>query len=84
VTVLSSEADRRSKLVALTPAGQAKLAQARVFWLRAQKSFEQTFGAEEAGALRSQLLAIANDSEFGALMKSVAKRDAADQSFSER
>ena len=72
LTVLPSEVDRRSKLVSLTPEGRAKLAEARVLWLRAQKSFEQTFGAVEAGALRSQLLAIANDSKFGASMKSGA------------
>jgi DNA-binding MarR family transcriptional regulator len=72
LTVLPSETDRRRKLVTLTSAGQAKLAQARVFWLQAQKNFEKTFGMPESVALRSRLLAIANDSTFAASMKSGA------------
>lgn len=59
VSVLPSHIDRRSKLVALTPAGKAKLAESRVYWLQAQKTFERAFGATEAALLRSQLLSIA-------------------------
>jgi DNA-binding MarR family transcriptional regulator len=64
VLLSSSETDRRSKLVALTPAGKAKLAEARVLWRKAQKEFERAFGADEARLLRSQLLAIATSSTF--------------------
>lgn len=60
VAVRPSDIDRRSKLVALTPAGQAKLAETKVYWLQAQKTFERAFGASEAALLRSQLLSIAN------------------------
>lgn len=61
VTVLPSDSDRRRKLVALTPVGKAKLAQASVLWQQAQEKFEQAFGSARARGLRAQLLAIAND-----------------------
>ena len=60
VSVRPSEVDRRSKLVALTPAGKAKFAESKVYWSQAQKAFERSFGAEQAAWLRSQLLSIAN------------------------
>jgi DNA-binding MarR family transcriptional regulator len=69
VTVLASEVDRRSKLVALTHAGKEKFAEARVFWLQAQKKFEQAFGSAQARLFRSQLLEIARDDTFAAAMK---------------
>ncbi|KAF1006708.1 MAG: hypothetical protein GAK28_02382 [Luteibacter sp.] len=60
VSVRPSDVDRRSKLVGLTPAGKAKLAESKVYWLQAQKTFERSFGVDEASLLRSQLLSIAN------------------------
>ena len=60
LTVLTSDRDRRSKLVSLTTAGKRKLAQASVLWQQAQDNFEQAFGSTQARLLRSQLLAIAN------------------------
>jgi DNA-binding MarR family transcriptional regulator len=68
ITVLPSEVDRRSKLVALTAAGKQKFEEASVFWLQAQKKFEQAFGAAQARLFRSQLLEIAKDDTFAAAM----------------
>jgi len=70
VAVRPSDVDRRSKLVVLTAAGKAKLAESRVFWLQAQKTFERIFGATEAQQLRSQLLSIANNDAFETAIRS--------------
>jgi DNA-binding MarR family transcriptional regulator len=68
VTVHSSDVDRRRKLVALTAAGKDKFAEASVFWLQAQNKFERAFGATQTRVFRSQLLEIAKDSTFAAVM----------------
>jgi DNA-binding MarR family transcriptional regulator len=44
--------DRRSRLLALAPAGEARLAAARPLWAGAQDDLEARFGAERAQALR--------------------------------
>ena len=54
-----SERDRRSRKVALTPAGKAAAAQARPLWAEAQRSFENTFGNEAALEIRAVLKEIA-------------------------
>jgi DNA-binding MarR family transcriptional regulator len=59
-----SEQDRRSRIVALTPAGKATAAKARPRWAAAQRQFESTFGKEAALELRSVLKEIAM-AEFG-------------------
>ncbi|KJV26135.1 MarR family winged helix-turn-helix transcriptional regulator [Luteibacter yeojuensis] len=61
VAIRPSKTDRRSKLVSLTAAGTAKVAESKPYWLQAQKAFERAFGAKEAAVLREQLLSIAND-----------------------
>jgi len=48
-------ANKRTRQVALTPAGAAKLKAAQVHWRRAQKAFETAFGAADAEALRASL-----------------------------
>jgi DNA-binding MarR family transcriptional regulator len=50
-----SEHDRRSRMVALTDAGQAVVAKARPRWAAAQRRFESTFGSEAALELRTVL-----------------------------
>ncbi|MBR0652838.1 winged helix-turn-helix transcriptional regulator [Roseomonas terrae] len=45
-------ADRRSRLLALTPEGQARLAAARPLWTAAQDDLEARFGADRTQALR--------------------------------
>ena len=59
VTLEVSEQDRRSRMVALTPAGKAIVAKARPRWSAAQRRFESTFGEEAALELRMVLKEIA-------------------------
>jgi DNA-binding MarR family transcriptional regulator len=59
-----SERDRRSRMVALTQAGEAAVAKGRPRWAAAQSQFESTFGREAALELRTVLGEIAT-AEFG-------------------
>ena len=59
-----SEEDRRSRLVALTEAGKAAVANARPRWAAAQRRFESAFGKEAALELRTVLKEIAT-AEYG-------------------
>jgi DNA-binding MarR family transcriptional regulator len=54
-----SQEDRRSRMVALTPAGKAAVAKARPRWAVAQRCFESTFGKEAALEFRAVLKEIA-------------------------
>src|SRR5580700_2627981 len=54
-----SEQDRRSCIVALTPAGKAAVAKARPRWAAAQRRFEGKFGKDAAVELRAVLKEIA-------------------------
>jgi DNA-binding MarR family transcriptional regulator len=54
-----SEQDRRSRMVALTPAGKIAVAKARRHWAAAQRRFESTFGKEAALEFRTVLREIA-------------------------
>jgi DNA-binding MarR family transcriptional regulator len=47
--------DRRNRLVALTVAGRAKLAESEPLWKRAQAGFETAFGAAKSASLRKAL-----------------------------
>jgi DNA-binding MarR family transcriptional regulator len=47
--------DRRNRLVALTAAGRAKLAESEPLWKRAQAGFEASFGAAKSASLRQAL-----------------------------
>jgi DNA-binding MarR family transcriptional regulator len=60
VEVVADERDKRSRLVALTAAGRAKLAQSLPLWEEAQRRFERAFGEERAKALRATLDYIAS------------------------
>jgi len=53
--VAVDETDRRARLVSITAAGLAKIAEARPRWNAAQKSFETVFGSTEAAQLRYML-----------------------------
>ncbi len=55
LVALAVGADRRSRLVELTDAGRSVLESARGMWRDAQRSFERSFGAQEAAALRAAL-----------------------------
>ncbi len=61
VVMLASETDKRSRLLSLTSAGEAKLAEARMHWEAAQAAFETTYGVPEAARLRGMLRALGAD-----------------------
>jgi DNA-binding MarR family transcriptional regulator len=56
--------DKRSRLIALSAAGQRVLAEARPLWFKAEQRFQEVFGAAETQNLRS-LLKQAASAEFG-------------------
>jgi len=60
VRVVVDPQDRRSRLVTLTEAGHAKLAESLALWQQAQSRFEEAFGEDRAGALREALAVIAS------------------------
>ena len=53
--------DRRNRLIILTQAGRAKLAETEALWARAQKGFEAAFGKAESEALREALRFLVSD-----------------------
>jgi len=50
--------DRRRRALTVTPAGEARLAQAGPLWAAAQRDFADSFGAEAAVVLRATLAAL--------------------------
>jgi DNA-binding MarR family transcriptional regulator len=60
VEVVAAEHDKRTRLVALTEAGRAKLAQSVPLWEKAQHRFERVFGEEKAREFRATLDYIAS------------------------
>ena len=55
---VAAGSDARTRNVALTAAGEARLKAAAVRWRRAQKEFESAYGADAAQALRASLLRV--------------------------
>jgi len=70
------DADRRSRRVSLTRAGQLKHAQARVISKRVSHVFEKTFGADETVKLRQALDFIASESFARALLDELKSKQA--------
>ena len=64
VRLLTDPKDRRSRLIALTQQGIAKVNEAAKYWRIAQDCFETTFGKQEAAELRSVLHAIAHNEKL--------------------
>lgn len=64
-TLAVAARDRRSRIIALTPAGKALLIKARPLWTAAQRRFERRFGEAAARDLRVTLKQIAT-AEFPA------------------
>ena len=58
--------DRRNRLIALTKAGRAKLAESEPLWQRAQDGFEAALGAAKSATLRKALEHIVSE-EFVAV-----------------
>jgi DNA-binding MarR family transcriptional regulator len=59
VDIKVADADKRSRIVCLTPLGETKLAQSTALWQSAQDQFEDAFGFDRARALRETLTAVA-------------------------
>jgi len=59
VTLDMSENDRRSRVIALTPAGTALMKKAHPLWAKAERRFERVFGADSALGLRTILKEVA-------------------------
>jgi DNA-binding MarR family transcriptional regulator len=53
--------DRRSRMIALTRQGRAKLAESDALWAKAQSGFEAGFGRIESEALRQALQLLVSD-----------------------
>lgn len=63
--------DRRSRLVGLTRAGRAKLAETDVLWAKAQAGFEAGFGRVKSEALREALQFLVSDHFVAAFGKNL-------------
>jgi DNA-binding MarR family transcriptional regulator len=58
VTVEPSAADRRARIVTITPDGLSRMKAALPLWQAVQARFEESFGADEAVQLRASLEAV--------------------------
>lgn len=58
VRIAASEADKRRRLLVLTPAGRARLAEAVPLWTAAQSACERLLSQSEPDRLRSDLRAL--------------------------
>jgi len=64
IRIEQGASDRRAKELHLTTAGEKRLQAARPAWLKAQATFESSFGPKRAGTLRALLRALMA-TEFG-------------------
>jgi len=55
VKISPSKDDRRQRVISLTPAGIVLLNEAKPFWAKAERHFQQVFGADNAFDLRVAL-----------------------------
>ena len=53
--------DRRSRMASLTSAGVAKVKEAKVLWMGAQRAFEEGFGATSSEGMREYLRLFCDD-----------------------
>lgn len=58
VSIVVDPQDRRGRLLAITAAGEERLAQARLCWLAAQAAFEARYGTAETYSLHATLDAV--------------------------
>ena len=61
VDVTIDPADRRNRLISLTPTGRARLAETDALWAKAQRGFEVAFGRAESETLREALRFLVSD-----------------------
>jgi DNA-binding MarR family transcriptional regulator len=55
LTIGTAKDDRRQRVIALTDTGAALMQEAKPLWAQAERSFERSFGADAARALRAAL-----------------------------
>src|SRR5258708_38395412 len=58
IAIESDPSDRRSKILRLTKAGDARFQRAQKRWAEAQRHFERAFGGKQASQLREKLRAV--------------------------
>jgi DNA-binding MarR family transcriptional regulator len=58
IAIESDSSDRRSKILRLTKAGDARFQRAQKRWAEAQKRFERVYGGRQAAQLRENLRAV--------------------------
>ena len=73
IRIEQGASDRRAKELHLTTAGEKRLQAARPAWLKAQATFESSFGPKRAETLRALLRALVA-SEFGATDQGGSRR----------
>jgi DNA-binding MarR family transcriptional regulator len=73
IEIVAHPSDRRTRLVALTEAGRAKVAEAMPLWKEAQRRFEVVFGEERAQALRATLAVLSSSDFAEAFVKSSSR-----------
>lgn len=59
IAIALSPADRRQRVISLTPAGAALMQRAKPLWAKAEARFEETLGEAEALGLRQLLTRVA-------------------------
>ena len=72
IAIESDPSDRRSKILRLTKAGDARLQRAQKRWAEAQRRFEGVYGGKQASQLREKLRAVVA-SELGPFDTMVAE-----------
>ena len=73
VEVVADEHDKRNRLVALTDAGWAKLAETDALWEKAQQGFEAAFGRADSESLREALRFLTSDGFSAAFDKTLSR-----------
>ncbi len=58
IAIESDPSDRRSKILRLTKAGDARFQRAQKRWAEAQELFERAYGGKQASQLRAKLRAV--------------------------
>ncbi len=71
VEVKVDPTDRRQRLIALTDAGWAKLAEAELLWANAQRCFEAAFGKIESDTLRNALKVLVSNALLDAFQSTL-------------
>jgi DNA-binding MarR family transcriptional regulator len=66
-------ADRRNRLIQLTAAGRAKLAESDALWEVAHRGFETAFGAMESAALRDAMRILVSGNFVGAFERALSE-----------